>query len=92
MSTRPACTSEMKAPWSGPGLRELLALAALVAFGCGLAVAQGDLLFATIFTGESATVIAEALQRFQCEIVRGCRGSRARSCRSSRFWQALRGN
>jgi hypothetical protein len=55
----------MKAPWSGPGLRELLALAALVAFGCGLAVAQDDLLFATIFTGESATVIAEALQRFQ---------------------------
>jgi hypothetical protein len=44
----------MKAPWSGPGLRELPALAALVAF-----------LFATIFTGESATVIAEALQRFQ---------------------------
>ena len=29
-----------------PRLRELLALAALAAFGCGLALAQGDLLFA----------------------------------------------
>jgi hypothetical protein len=27
--------SEMKAPWTDPGLRELLALAALAAFGCG---------------------------------------------------------
>jgi hypothetical protein len=28
----------MKLPWSDPGLRELLALAALAAFGCGLAL------------------------------------------------------
>jgi hypothetical protein len=34
----------MKAPWTDPGLRELLALAALAAFGCGLALAQWDFL------------------------------------------------
>jgi hypothetical protein len=31
---------QMKAPWTDPSLRELLALAALAAFGCGLAFAQ----------------------------------------------------
>jgi hypothetical protein len=40
---------QMKAPWTDPSLRELLALAALAAFGCGLALAQGDLLFLNIF-------------------------------------------
>jgi len=39
----------MKTPWTEPALRELLALAALSAFGCGLALAQGDFLFAAIF-------------------------------------------
>jgi hypothetical protein len=53
----------MKAPWTDPGLRELLALAGLAAFGCGLALTQDDFLFATIFAVESATVIAEALRR-----------------------------
>jgi hypothetical protein len=32
----------MKAPWIDPGLRELLALAALAGLGCGLALAQGE--------------------------------------------------
>jgi hypothetical protein len=39
----------MKAPWSDPGLQELLA--------------QDDVVFAAIFAVESATVIAEALRR-----------------------------
>jgi len=53
----------MKAPWSDPGLQELLALGALAIFGCGLALAQDDFVFAAIFAVESATVIAEALRR-----------------------------
>ena len=54
----------MKAPWSDPGLQELLALGALAIFGCGLALAQDDdVVFAAIFAVESATVIAEALRR-----------------------------
>jgi len=32
----------MNAPWTDPGLRELLALAALAAFGAGLALARDD--------------------------------------------------
>ena len=40
---------EMKLPWSDPGLRELLALAALASLGGGLALAQDDFLFAGIF-------------------------------------------
>ncbi len=58
-------TCEMKSPWSDPVLRELLALAALAAFGCGLALAQADLLFATIFAAASAMVIVEALRRLR---------------------------
>ena len=38
----------MKLPWD-PRLRELVALAVLAAFGCGLALSQGDLLFVAIF-------------------------------------------
>jgi hypothetical protein len=48
-----------------PALRELLALAALAAFGCGLALAQSDFLFAAIFAAASAMVIVEALRRFR---------------------------
>ena len=33
-------TREMGSPWTDPGLRELLALAVVAAFGCGLALAQ----------------------------------------------------
>jgi hypothetical protein len=56
-------TCEMKAPWTDPVLRELVALAALSAFGCGLAFAQGDILFVAIFAAASAIVIVEALRR-----------------------------
>jgi hypothetical protein len=52
----------MKAPWTDPALRELLALAALSAFGCGLALAHADFLFAAIFAAASAAVIVEALR------------------------------
>ena len=58
-------TCVMKAPWKDPGLRELLALAALAAFGCGLALAQADLLFATIFAAASAFIVVTALRRLQ---------------------------
>jgi hypothetical protein len=40
---------EMKLPWTDPRFRELVALALLAAFGCGLALSQDDLLFAAIF-------------------------------------------
>src|SRR5215813_8474255 len=53
----------MKAPWTDPSLRELLALAALAAFGCGLALAQGDFLFAVVFCAASVVTIIEAIRR-----------------------------
>jgi hypothetical protein len=43
----------------------LLALAALSAFGCGLALAHADFLFAAIFAAASAAVVVEALRRFR---------------------------
>jgi hypothetical protein len=55
-------TCVMKAPWTDPGLRELVALAALSAFGCGLALAQGDFLLATIFAAAIGMIIIEALR------------------------------
>jgi hypothetical protein len=54
---------QMKTPWKDPSLRELLALAALAAFGCGLALAQGDLLFLAIFAAASVVTIIEAVRR-----------------------------
>jgi len=55
---------QMKAPWTDPSLRELLgALAALAAFGCGLALAQGDFLFAVVFCAASVVAIIEAIRR-----------------------------
>jgi hypothetical protein len=53
----------MKAPWTDPSLRELLALAALAVFGCGLASAVGDPWFAAIFGAASAVTIIEAIRR-----------------------------
>ena len=53
----------MKAPWIDPALRELLGLAALAAFGCGLALAQSDLLFLAIFAAASVVTIIEAVRR-----------------------------
>jgi alkylhydroperoxidase/carboxymuconolactone decarboxylase family protein YurZ len=45
----------MKPPWMDPGLRELVALAVLAAFGCGLALAQGEFLFVAIFGAASSS-------------------------------------
>ena len=65
ISKRHIPTCDMKAPWTDPGLRELLALAALAAFGCGLALAQGDFLFVAVFAAASALIIVEALRRLR---------------------------
>jgi hypothetical protein len=46
-----------------PRLHELVALAALAALGCGLALAVGDFWFATIFGIATALVIVEAIRR-----------------------------
>ena len=54
---------EMKLLWMNPRLRELVALAALAAFGCGLALSQGDLLFVAIFAAACAVTIIEAIRR-----------------------------
>jgi hypothetical protein len=56
---------EMKALWMDPGVRELAALSALAAVGCGLAAAQGDLLFAAIFGAASVVTIIEAVRRLR---------------------------
>jgi hypothetical protein len=55
---------EMKLPWD-PRLRELVALAMLAAFGCGLAAAQGDLLFVALFGAASVVAIIEAIRRLR---------------------------
>jgi hypothetical protein len=49
----------MKAPWTDPSLRELLALAALAAFGGGLALARDDLMFTTIFAAACAVTTVQ---------------------------------
>jgi hypothetical protein len=56
---------EMKTPWTEPALRELLALAAVSAFGCSLALAQGDFLFAAIFAAASSLIIVEAMRQLK---------------------------
>jgi hypothetical protein len=48
-----------------PRLRELAPLSALAAVGCGLAAAQGDLLFVAIFGAASVVTIIEAIRRLQ---------------------------
>src|SRR5262245_8713648 len=53
----------MKAPWTDPALRELLALAALSAFGCGLALAHADLLFAAIFAAAAVDAVRNGASR-----------------------------
>jgi len=55
----------MKPPWMDPRLQELVALAALAAFGCGLALAQGDLMFVAIFAAACAVIIIEAIRRLR---------------------------
>jgi hypothetical protein len=54
---------EMKAPWMDPGLRELVGLSMLAGGGCGLAFAQGDLLFVAVFGVASAMAVIEAIRR-----------------------------
>ena len=44
-----------------PGVRELAALSALAALGCGLAVAQGDFVFAALFGAASVVTIIEVV-------------------------------
>jgi hypothetical protein len=48
-----------------PRFRELVALAVLAAFGCGLALSQDSLLFAAIFGAACAATIIEAIRFFQ---------------------------
>jgi hypothetical protein len=55
----------MKALWMDPGVRELAALSALAALGCGLATAQGDLLFVALFAATSIVAIIEAIRRLR---------------------------
>jgi hypothetical protein len=44
----------MKQPGMDPHVRQLLTLAVLAAFGCGLALAQGHFLFVGIFAAASS--------------------------------------
>jgi hypothetical protein len=54
----------MKTPWTDPGLRELFALSMLASFGCALALAVDDLLFAAIFAAAIAvTIIVGAMRQ-----------------------------
>jgi hypothetical protein len=46
-------------------VRELIMLSALAALGCGLAAAQGDLLFVAIFGAAYALTIVEAIRRLR---------------------------
>jgi ABC-type uncharacterized transport system YnjBCD permease subunit len=46
-----------------PPLWELLVLAALAAFACGLAVVLGDFLFAAIFGAANTVATTEAIRR-----------------------------
>ena len=60
-----ALISEMKAPWTDPGLQELLTLAALAAFGGGLALARDDLMFTAIFAAACAVTIVGVMRRLR---------------------------
>jgi hypothetical protein len=56
----------MKAPWTDPFLRELFALSMLASFGCALALAVNDLLFAAIFAAAIAvTIIGGAMRQLR---------------------------
>jgi hypothetical protein len=57
--------AEMKAPWTDPGLRELLALAVLAAFGFGLALARDDLMFTAIFAAAGAVTIVGLMRHLR---------------------------
>jgi hypothetical protein len=53
---------EMKLQEMNPRLQELVALAVLAAFGCGLVLSQGDLLFVAIFGAAYAVTIIEVIR------------------------------
>jgi hypothetical protein len=48
-----------------PGLRELIGIALLAAFGLGLAVARGDLIFVAVFFGFAFAIAIAAIRRLQ---------------------------
>jgi hypothetical protein len=52
----------MKLQGMNPRLRELVELVGLAAFGCGLALSQGDLLFVAIFGAACAVTTVEAIR------------------------------
>ena len=54
---------EMKAPRIDPAVPELAAISGLAVLGCGLAAAQGDFWFATVFGAASVVTIIEVVRR-----------------------------
>lgn len=54
---------EMKAPWVDHSVWELVGLSVLAGGGCGLALAQGDLLFVAVFGAASAMAVIGAIRR-----------------------------
>ena len=52
-----------------PRFRELVALTVAAAFGCDLALSQGDLLFVAIFGAACAVTIIEAIRRLRSEMI-----------------------
>ena len=56
---------ELKALWMDPRVRELAALSALAALGCGLAAGQGDFLFVVLFGAANVVTIIEAILRLR---------------------------
>ena len=55
----------MKAPRIDPAVPELAAISGLAVLGCGLAAAQGDLWFVTVFGAASLVTIIEAVRRLR---------------------------
>jgi hypothetical protein len=53
----------MKATRIDAAVRELAELSALAALGCGLAAAQGDLWFVTVFGAASVVTMIEVVRR-----------------------------
>ena len=52
-----------ESPRIDPAVLELAALSALAAVGCGLAAAQGDLWFVTVFAAASVVTMIEVVRR-----------------------------
>jgi hypothetical protein len=73
-----------------PGVRELLVLAALAAFGCGLALALGDFLFAAIFGAANAVATIDTTFTLSDRFL--CRVRETSPCRSAPFVRLARSN